>query len=168
MIHLYRFASTFYENSLELNLQLSLHSDCACRVLMFLAVADAKKSSIQEIAQTFDISENHLIKVVHKLGKFGFLNTTRGRAGGTTLGRSPSEISIGDVIRKMEPNFTIVECFDLSANKCPLAFVCHLKSALATARDAFFGSLDAVTLEDITKNRKQLTRSLGILQQHQV
>ncbi len=137
-----------------------MHADYACRVLMYLATNNGKKSSIQDIATSFGISENHLVKVVHELGKLGFLTTTRGRGGGIALGRDPKEISIGEVVRKMEPHFHMVECFDESSNRCPLIRMCQLKAALAKARDAFLETLDPVTLADITANQNVLRRAL--------
>ena len=143
-------------------MQLSLHSDFACRVLIYLATNNAQKSSIEEIARAFHISENHLIKVVHRLGKFGFIETTRGRGGGIRLARAPQQISIGDVIRKTETNMNIVECFDLGTNTCPIIGACGLKAWLHKATEAFLATLDQVTLADISSNDKKLAGLLEI------
>ncbi len=137
-----------------------MHSDYACRVLMYLAIKPGERVSIQEIAEAFSISENHLVKVVHRLGKLGFVATTRGRHGGIELGRDPASISIGDVVRQMEPNFNIVECFEPGGSRCAITSMCLLKGALAKARDAFFAAIDPVTLADITANRALLSRTL--------
>jgi Rrf2 family nitric oxide-sensitive transcriptional repressor len=137
-------------------LQLSLHADYACRVLIFLASSGIEKASIQEIAEAYGISENHLVKVVHRLGKEGFLINVRGRGGGIALAKQPDQISIGDVVRKMEPNFYIVECFDSSKNTCCIAPVCGLKHVLAKAKEGFLSYLDAVTVADVSTNRQAL------------
>jgi Rrf2 family nitric oxide-sensitive transcriptional repressor len=142
--------------------QLSLHADYACRVLIFLTTVESERSSVDEIASAFQISQNHLVKVVHRLGKLGFLETTRGRGGGIRLARAPAEIKIGDVIRQMEqPGFNVAECFDSATNTCPIAPVCSLKPWLSKAMDAFLGTLDGVTLADVTANRKRLVRTLS-------
>lgn len=141
-------------------MNISLHADYACRVLMFLATTKNDQSSIKMVADAFGISENHLVKVVHRLGKQGFISTTRGRRGGIALSLSSKEIVIGDVIRKMEPSFDIVECFNQETNSCPIGSVCRLKSALSKACDAFLNYLDNITLEDIIVNKKVLTQTL--------
>lgn len=142
-------------------MQLSLHADYACRVLIYLASRDAARSSIEEIARAFKISENHLVKVVHRLGQLGFITTTRGRNGGLRLGRDPELISMGDVIRRMEPHFEVVECFSSTSNSCPITGICGLQPALFKARDAFLQTLDSVSLASVTQNHEALRQSLG-------
>jgi Rrf2 family nitric oxide-sensitive transcriptional repressor len=85
---------------------------------MYLATTSEEKSSIKAIADSFAVSENHLVKVVHRLGVEGFIETTRGRGGGIRLAKDPRAIAIGDVIRKMEPHFDVVECFSAETNRC--------------------------------------------------
>lgn len=144
-------------------MQLSLHADYACRVLIFLATVERERSSIDEIASAFQISQNHLVKVVHRLGKLGFIETMRGRGGGIRLARAPLEIKIGDVVRRMEqPGFNVAECFDSDTNTCPIAPVCGLKPWLSKAMDAFLRTLDDVTLADVTANRKRIVKTLGV------
>lgn len=142
-------------------MQLSLHADYACRVLMFLATCQEGKASIPAIAESFAISENHLVKVVHRLGQLGFLVTTRGRGGGIRLARDPQEIRIGDVVRQMEPSLALVECFDAATNSCPLVRICSLKHALGKAMDAFLTTLDGVTLAEVTANRLPLAKAMN-------
>lgn len=142
-------------------MQLSYRADYACRVLIYLAAMDSEQSSIEEIAAAFDVSQNHLVKVVHSLGKHGFLHNTRGRGGGIRLARPPAEIILGDVIRKTETNFNVVECFDPATNRCPIHGICGLKPWLNKAMEAFLATLDDVTLADISINRKKLQQRLG-------
>src|SRR5690606_11348098 len=97
-------------------MQLSLHSDYSCRVLIYLALKESGLASIEEIATAYGISRNHLVKIVHRLGQAGFVETVRGRQGGLRVGRDPAEINLGDVIRTMEPNMNIVECFSETKN----------------------------------------------------
>src|SRR5690606_41880431 len=99
-------------------MQLSLSSDYACRVLLFLSVEE--KSSIAEIARSYQISENHLVKVVHRLSSLGYLKTTRGRGGGLALAKPPSEITVGEIVRKMEPHLDLVECFNPEKTRCTI------------------------------------------------
>jgi Rrf2 family nitric oxide-sensitive transcriptional repressor len=143
-------------------LRLSLYTDYSCRVLIYLATTESNKCSIAEIALAFNASKNHLVKVVHHLGKLGFIETTRGRNGGISLSRPPEQISIGDVIRKTEPSSDLVECFNLETATCPIISSCGLKPWLAKANHAFFEALMNVTVADVTRNRQKLSISLGI------
>lgn len=121
---------------------------------------NSEQSSIEEIAAAFNISEHHLVKIVHFLGKLGFLQNTRGRGGGIRLSRPPAEINLGDVIRKTEPNFNAVECFDPATNRCPIIGVCGLKPWLGKAMEAFLATLDGVTLADVSHNKTKLQHQL--------
>lgn len=143
-------------------MQLSLHADYACRVLIYLATSSSEKSSIEAVASSFGISQNHLVKVVHRLGQLGFLETSRGRGGGISLARPANKISIGDVVRQMEARLDLVECFDMPQNTCPIAGACGLKPWLAKAMAAFFETLDGVTLADVVTKRTKLTSALGM------
>jgi len=133
-------------------MQLTQYTDYALRTLIYLA-ATGKESTITEVAERFNISRNHLVKVVHNLGKTGFIRTERGKSGGISLARPANEIGIGDVVRKMETSFHIVECFRASGNQCPITPVCVLKNVLNEAFGNFMKTLDAYTLEDILGRR---------------
>lgn len=142
-------------------MRLSLHADYSCRVLIYLATTASERASVDEIASAFRVSQHHLVKVVHRLGRLGFIETTRGRGGGIRLARKPSAISIGDVIRHTEqPDFNVVECFDMATNACPIAGACGLKPWLAAAMEAFLSTLDGVMLADVVKKSRPLRRAL--------
>lgn len=142
-------------------MQLTLYTDYSLRVLIYLAIRPEEQATITEIAQSYKVSRNHLVKVVHNLAGMGYIHTTRGRGGGMTLALPPSEINIGEVVRKTEPNFDLVECFDKETNTCPIAPGCILIKGLKVARKAFMDVLDSVTLEDAVNNREELA---GLLQ----
>lgn len=142
-------------------MQLSLHADYACRVLIYLATTEKEKSSIDDVAAAFSISQNHLVKVVHKLGLAGYIETTRGRGGGISLAHSPDEITIGKVVRDFEPHFDIVECFNSEKNTCPIIGSCGLKPWLKKATFAFLKSLDEVALADVIRNKKRISNTLN-------
>jgi len=130
-------------------MQITTYTDYALRVLVYLAMSPNKLSTIPEIASFYNISRNHLVKVVHQLGSKGFINTTRGKGGGLSLQRPPEMISIGDVVRNMEIHFNWVECFDPAQQHCPLLPSCGLKHLLARAGNAYLHVLDAATLADV-------------------
>lgn len=142
-------------------MQLTQYSDYALRTLIYLAVQD-DNATITEIAERYKISRNHLVKVVHNLGKLGYITTTRGRHGGIRLAMPPEEINIGDVVRRTEPHFTLVECFDGRENRCVITPACKLMGVLGEAFRAFTHVLDQYTLADMTANAKELRAALGI------
>ena len=141
-------------------MQLTLHTDFALRVLIFLTEKrEGDLATITEIADFYQISRNHLVKVVHHLAGTGFIKTTRGKNGGMRLAREPELISIGDVVRHMEPNFDIVECFNTTNPSCVVSPACALKSVLYQAGNEFLGVLDRFTLADAlekTEARSQI------------
>jgi len=136
-------------------MQLTLYTDYSLRVLVYLATAE-NGATIAEIAERYAISKNHLVKVAHQLGKKGYISTVRGRNGGIALARDPAMVSIGAVVRDMEPHFNLVECFDLDTNRCLLTPQCALRGVLLNAQRAFLAALDGQTLADVTRNRAAL------------
>lgn len=130
-------------------MQLTTHTDLALRVLMHLAINRDELANIKDIAERYNVSRNHLVKVVHKLVKLGFVNSTQGRGGGISIASEPEKISIGNVVRKMESNLEIIDC---EKANCPLLPVCLLKGVLNTAASDFLASLDKHTIADIVSN----------------
>ena len=143
-------------------MQLTLYTDYSLRVLLYLGLKPRRMATITDIAQSYGISRNHLVKVVHNLATQGFIHSTRGRGGGITLARPAAEINIGDVVRHTEVSFDLVECFDRERNTCPIAAACILKSALYEAQRAFMGVLDRYTLADVLENKDWLRSVLKV------
>lgn len=134
-------------------MRLTQQTDYAIRVLMFatsryLREGPEALSSIREMAEAYGISENHLMKVVNRLGQAGLLYTQRGRNGGLRLGRDPGQTRLGDVVRLVEEDMALVECFG-DGSTCPLTAGCHLATALEQARRDFLESLNRHTLADL-------------------
>jgi len=130
-------------------MQITSYTDYALRVLIYLAMSSNRQTTITEIADFYNISRNHLVKVVHQLGSKGFVRTTRGKGGGLSLQHPPEMISIGEVVRSMESHFNWVECFDPAQRHCRLLPGCGLKQLLGRAGDAYLQVLDAATLADL-------------------
>jgi Rrf2 family nitric oxide-sensitive transcriptional repressor len=143
-------------------MRLTTYSDYALRVLMYLALKSDGLSTIAEIAESYDISEAHLMKVVHQLGVAGFIETTRGRNGGLRLAKPVEAIGLADVINTTEPDMAIVSCFKPVDAPCAIFPSCVLKRALAKARDAFMAVLEDYTLADLVAPRVGLAGLLGI------
>jgi Rrf2 family nitric oxide-sensitive transcriptional repressor len=135
--------------------RLKSYTDYALRVLMHLAARPDRLASIGEIARTYRISHNHLMKVVHDLRKEGFLDAVRGRSGGIRLARPATEISVGDVVRHTEGGFDLVDC-----ESCVIARACSLTAALHEARRAFMTVLDGYSLADLVADRQRGLREL--------
>lgn len=146
-------------------MKLTSFSDYSMRVLIYLAAQPERRATIAEIARSFAISESHLTKVVHFLGKQGWLANTRGKGGGLGLGRPPQEIGLGAVVRQTEGGDLPAECFDVENNACTIARICKLRYALRRAVDAFYAELDKYTLADLVQNRGALARVLTIKEQ---
>ena len=129
-------------------MKLTLYSDYSLRVLMYIARQE-HRVQIDEIANFYGISKNHLTKVVNNLATLGYIETTRGRGGGIRIKMTPEEINIGALIRKTEEHFNLVECFDRETNTCPIAGICGLQGVLGEALNASLSVLDKYTLQDI-------------------
>ena len=136
-------------------MRLKSYTDYALRVLMHLATRPDRLASIGEIARTYRISHNHLMKVVHDLRKEGFVDAVRGRSGGIRLGRPADAISVGDIVRHTEAGFDLVDC-----GSCVIAPACALTAALHEARSAFMAVLDGYSLADLVEERKSGLREL--------
>ncbi len=143
-------------------MRLTSFTDYSLRVLLYLAARPGNRATIGEIAGAFDISENHLMKVAHFLGKADFLVTSRGKHGGLSLARPAEKINLGQLVRLTETRALPAECFDRHTNRCVIAPVCQLKGALMEAVKAFNSVLDRYTLADITGNRDALGKILFI------
>jgi len=136
-------------------MRLKSYTDYALRVLMHLAAKPDRLASIGEIARTYRISHNHLMKVVHDLRKEGFLDAVRGRSGGVKLARPAVEISVGEVVRHTEDTFDLVDC-----GSCVIAPACALTAVLPGARQAFMDVLDGYSLADLVQDRQNGLRAL--------
>ncbi|MEH6941803.1 Rrf2 family transcriptional regulator [Bacillus sp. JJ722] len=137
-------------------MRLTSYTDYSIRVLLYLHIHDNQLSTIQDIANAYGISKNHLMKIIYNLGKLGYIETIRGRNGGIRLAKSPSEINIGKLVRETEEDFNIVECFSKDHDTCPITSLCTLKGVLNQAMYAFLKVLDGYTLDDISKNKIKL------------
>jgi Rrf2 family nitric oxide-sensitive transcriptional repressor len=112
-------------------MRLTLYTDYSLRVLIYLANKEDENVTITELADFYQISRNHLVKVVHSLGLDGYILTTRGRHGGLKLARPAKEILIGKVIRSTEPDFDLLECSNPVTDKCVISRSCSARQIYA-------------------------------------
>jgi Rrf2 family nitric oxide-sensitive transcriptional repressor len=143
-------------------MELSRFTDYSLRVLIYAAAREGEKVTLSELAQAYRISHHHLVKIVHYLGKLGFLHNRRGRSGGILLGRKATDIRVGDVIRKTETHFNLVECFSPGTDTCRISPTCRLKGVLHEATQAFLDVLDHYTIEDLVQSRSSILRLLSL------
>ena len=141
-------------------MHLTQFSDYSLRLVLYLACHPEKVVSADEISRAFGISRHHLVKVVQTLTDLGVVEAQRGRGGGMRLAKRPSEINLGWLIRRTEPHFDLVECFDPEANTCSIAPACGLKGALHRALNAFLGVLDEYSLDQLLTQRSDLVTLL--------
>jgi Rrf2 family transcriptional regulator, nitric oxide-sensitive transcriptional repressor len=145
-------------------MKLTGFTDYSIRVLIYLAADPSRRATIAEIAKAFDISENHLTKVVHLLGRQGWIETVRGKGGGMLLAKRPQDICIGDVVRDAEGADVPAECFTPDGGHCAISGCCRLKGVFAEAVNAFHAVLDNYTLADISGGRQVRARVLMLQQ----
>ncbi len=143
-------------------MRLTRYTDYGLRTLIYVALKPDGLSTVPEIAACYGISEHHLTKIVGELAQLGHIRTMRGRKGGFTLIRKPEEINVGTLVRALEDNFDLVECFQASGNGCRLTGCCPLSNALREAMAAFLAVLDRYTLADIMLPTAPMAHALNL------
>jgi Rrf2 family nitric oxide-sensitive transcriptional repressor len=142
--------------------RLTVYTDYAVRLLMYLAVKQDGLVTIAEVAERYGISKNHLTKVAHQLGAAGYVETVRGRNGGLRLAKAAPSIGLGEIVRRTEPDMALVPCFKPVDAPCAIRPCCVLKRALEKSRVAFLEVLDGYSLGDLVKPRASLRTLLAI------
>lgn len=143
-------------------MRLTVYTDYSLRVLMYVALHPERRPTIGEIAASYGISKNHIMKVVHQLGVARYIETVRGQSGGMYLARPAEEIILGEVVRRTEPDLALVPCFETINAACVITPACKLRRALHQARAAFLAVLDKYSLADLVENRKVLRALLAL------
>ncbi|TCO73993.1 RrF2 family transcriptional regulator [Rhodovulum euryhalinum] len=141
-------------------MRLTTRTNIAMRALMYCAVNGERTVRKSDIASACNTSENHMAQVINSLAHHGLVKTTRGRNGGLTLKRPPEEITVGEVFRHLEAGVPFAECFDPETNTCPISCFCRLKGTLHQAIDAFYRTLDGVTLAELVAGNRELEKAL--------
>ncbi|MDR0247334.1 MAG: Rrf2 family transcriptional regulator [Burkholderiales bacterium] len=148
-------------------MRLNTFTDYSLRTLIYLAlIKNSMLVTRREIASAHDISDNHLMKVVHFLSRNGYIETTRGKGGGMRLARTPEKINIGKLVYDCESDIPLVECFkcdNRSRNdSCRLSGICVFKNYLAEAHQAMYKTLGYYTLADVIVKKSAMQRRLGL------
>ena len=141
-------------------MQLTTHTDYALRLLIYLAVYQSESSlTVQDAADRYGISTNHLAKVAQNLVQHGYITGQRGRGGGLALTQKPADINIGEVVREIE-SFNLVECFG-EDSMCRIERSCRLATAIDEAREAFMQVLERYTLADLVHPKANIIKLLS-------
>lgn len=141
-------------------MRMTLHTDYALRMLVYVKLREHQNCTVGDVAKAYGLSRNHLLKVALTLHRLGFIETTRGRAGGIRLAKAPDSINIGALVRSTEEDFALVEC--MKGGNCAISPICRLKGIFGEALSAYLAVLDKYTLADIIRNRRALGSLLGI------
>ncbi len=167
-------------------MRLTNYSDYALRSLIYLAVRPEPETlaNISDIASSYHISKSHLTKIIHQLGQLGYIESVRGKNGGIRLAYEPKDINLGVLIKQIEPDFDLVECFATVRNSnsqkprteglpitfiseednksvgCVITPVCQLKGVFFEALTAFITVLEKYTLADVIDNKDELSQFL--------
>lgn len=142
-------------------MRLTRQTNYAIRILMYCAANEGRLSRIPDIAKAYSLSDLFLFKILQPLVEAGLVQTVRGRNGGVRLAKSAEEITLFDVIRVTEENFSMAECFEADSD-CPLVDSCGLNHALREALGAFFEVLASYSIRDIVDARPNMRDLLGI------
>ncbi len=155
-------------------MQLTTHTDYGLRTLLVLALSAPEKVTISEVCATFQISDNHLAKVIQHLARLGYVETIRGKAGGVRLAGAPENINLGRAVRELEKDLGVVPCLRAGSDECFITPVCSLKPILRDATECFLQHLDGFTLADVLQGagrgtqplRRRLAQRLPLLHDH--
>ncbi len=145
-------------------MKLTGYTNFALRSLQLAALRAPDLVKVDDVVKIHGLARPHVVKIVHELGKAGYLETVRGRGGGFRLSRPAEDTSVGDVVRLTEGPLDVVECFNPDKNTCPLMGICRLSRALQDATQAFMKVLDELTIADIAANKTQLLDRIQPLQ----
>jgi Rrf2 family nitric oxide-sensitive transcriptional repressor len=143
-------------------MKMTLHTDYALRMLIYLATRRGGPTTVQDIATAYRLSRNHLLKVALGLNRLGLVETTRGRSGGISLAVAPEKINLGTLVREMEDDLALVECMRPDGGACVISPGCRLGGIVREALEAYLAVFDKYTLADLVRNRSALASLLAL------
>jgi Rrf2 family transcriptional regulator, nitric oxide-sensitive transcriptional repressor len=141
---------------------MKLHTDYALRMLIFLALRRDRPCTVNDVAESYGLSRNHLLKVALNLRKLGLISTARGRTGGIRLLLAPEQINIGVLVRHVEDDFALVECLGAGECGCIISPACRLRGMVREALNAYLAVFDKYSLADLVANGEALRMLFGV------
>lgn len=140
-------------------MQLKKYTDYGLRVLMYLAAKeDTTRATIDELSRLFNVPRNHLSKVVHQLGKEGFIETRRGKNGGFLLAVDPADVRLDTIIRRLEGDEYWIDCHK---PECAIFPACELKHLINQGKETFYNFLSNYTLASLLAQKTQIRELWG-------
>lgn len=130
-------------------MRLTSFTDLSLRIVMRLAVARGDLLTTRAVAEEMAVPYSHAAKAVAKLSEMGLVDARRGRGGGMRLTQAGIDASVGALVRELEGGGDVAGCEE--SPPCPLRSGCRLRSALARAQEAFFASLDGVSVRSLVE-----------------
>ena len=109
---------------------------------------------VREIAASQDISERYLEHILNTLRASGIVKSTRGARGGYELIRSPSTITLGEILRSLEGPFEIVPCINIDG--CPKIPQCVMCQIWNEIKDSIDSVTESITLKDIVNRHREM------------
>ncbi len=143
-------------------MRLTRHTDYGLRMLMMSAILAPRPVAVRDVAERFQISPHHLMKVAQHLTRLGWIEPVRGRTGGFKLARPAQSVRVGEIVRQLEGEFGLVECLRDGGQPCRITPACRLRGVLVQATEAFLEVLDAQTLADLVEQNPPLIRLLEV------
>lgn len=132
-------------------MRINSFSDVSLRLLMVLSsMPDDELATSRELAKQVGTPYNHVSKAVLKLRQMGLLEAIRGRSGGVRITSAGKAATVGKVLRVLDDHSDVAECVT-DMGSCPLVHDCGLRGALNHAREAFYVSLDNVTIYSLAR-----------------
>ena len=142
-------------------MQLTLFSDYALRMLMYLGMRRGEVVPIVEISDAFGVSRHYMLKVMNELVQLGYIEAVRGRGGGVRLVKRPIDVRLGRLICKTEPDRGVLDCVEDATVDCPIVSACKLRKVFGEAQREFYRVLDEYTLADLIDRPTRLVKLLG-------
>ena len=136
-------------------MKLSTKARYGTRALLDLAIHEGEGMiSLKDIAARQQISQQYLEQFMRPLIAAGLVRSTRGPKGGVSLGRSPADIKLSEVIQLLEGSNALVECIDDPA-VCPRSEQCATRDIWDEVKKAISGVLESTTLQDLVERQEK-------------
>jgi Rrf2 family nitric oxide-sensitive transcriptional repressor len=142
-------------------MRLTRFTDYSLRVLIYLGQNNQNRVTIHQISEAYDISKNHLMKVVSNLTRLKIVSAQRGPGGGIQLNRMPKDISLNEIIRNTEKHFHDTDC-EIPVDRLDATADTRLKSYLKSAMQAYFDALGRFTLADVLEPQSEAVQILDL------
>ncbi|NCT22386.1 Rrf2 family transcriptional regulator [bacterium] len=132
-------------------MQLSMRTDYALRALFTLVEhCGGGPIPIAELARRNDVPKRFLEHIMLDLKDKGWVTSHAGKRGGYQLKRSPSKITMGEVVRHFDGYLAPIACVSVTDyRRCSQESVCRFRRVLLSARNMVADLMDRTSLADV-------------------